>query len=218
MERKNILTSQKEIVKNSWKGDFSKSEIDTFGYYGCISEETYCAFISLDYNTLARLGNVTYDISYLKEVKEGKEFFLLLCLTSINSAINDRLSVTFEDSEDWLGLFSTNQEEGKARWLPSNWKELITDEQLHDILQERNIQTIECLNDDDVPDEMKTHIAIDWCENNSCELKDYLSDDDKETIADDWIEENASTAFDKALGNMGDYETREAIKEAIDNL
>lgn len=217
METKNILSSQKETVKNDWN-DWKASGTDTFTYYGDISAKTYCAFISLDFHTVARLGVVGYSISYLKIVKEEKELFLLMCETHIDSVMNDKLSIVFEDSEDWLGLFSTNQAEGKARWLPSNWKELITDEQLHDILVERNIQTIECLNDDDVPDEMKERIAQDWCKENSNELKDYLSDSDKEEIAYDYMDENLCTSASHCFENMGSYEQKDFIKECIDNM
>lgn len=216
MERKNILTSQIVIVKNECKEDFCKSGTDTFGYFGGISAETYCAFISLDYSTVRRLGNVTYNISYLKDIQEGDKPFCLLCETLIDSVVNDKLSFILDDSEDWLGLFNT--EGGKAQWLPSNWKELITAEQLHDILQERNIQTIECLNDDDVPDEMKERIAVDWCKKNSSELKDYLSDSDKELIAYDYMDENACTCASHCFEKMSSYEQKDFIKECIDNL
>lgn len=211
MERKSILTAQKEVVKNSLKEGFSPKGAETFEYLGDISAETFCALIELDYHTVAKLGNVTYSISYLKE----NELFLLLCETHIDSVMNDKLSVILEDTEDWLGLFKT---EGKAQWLPSNWKELITDEQLHDILQERNIQTIECLNDDDVPDEMKERIAKDWCKENSEELKDFLSDSDKSDIAYDYIDENSSDCVDRAYGNLGSYDKKEFIKDCIDEL
>lgn len=214
MERKNILTSQKEIVKNSWKDEFSKSGVDVVKYLGNISAETYCAFLSLDYHTVARLGNITYSISYLKEVKEEEELFLLLCETFIDSVMNDKLSFILEDSEDWLGLFSTKV--GNAQWLPSNWKELITDEQLHDILQERNIQTIECLNDDDVPDEMKERIAREWCKNNSVELEQYLDDYNKEKIAYDYIDNNPNEVADNAFSKLSD--PKDFIKECIDSL
>lgn len=220
MERKNILTSQKEIVLSSWKDKFSNSGVDVVKYLGEISAETYCAFIGLDYSTVRRLGNVTYNISYLKEVKEEEELFLLLCETYIDSVMNDKLSFILEDSEDYLGFFTKEEEQkiGVAQWLPSNWKELITDEQLHDILQERNIQTIECLQDNDVPDEMKERIVKDWCEENSSDLQVVLSDSVKADIAYDYIDDNASDCVDRAYSNLGDYEKRGFIKDCIDEL
>ncbi len=211
MERK-ILTSQKEVVKNSLKEDgFNFSGVDVVKYLGDISAETYCALIGLDYHTVAKLGDITYSISYLKE----NELFLLLCETYVDSVKNDKLSVILEDTEDYLEMFKT---EDKAQCLPSNWKELITDEQLHDILQERNIQTIECLNDDDVPDEMKERIARDWCENNSDEIKDYLDETDKMIIAYNYIEENPSDSGSEVAKHIGDYDAKDLIKELVDNL
>jgi hypothetical protein len=214
MEIKNILSSQKEIVIG-WKGDF-REQITTEGEKcftdcGNISAETYCALIGLDYRTVERLGEVTYSLDY--HYNEG--ISVLYCSTFIDSVMNDKLSVGLEDTGDWLGLFN---ELGKAQWLPSNWKELITDEQLHDILRERNIQTIECLIDDDVPDEMKERIARDWCENNSDELKDFLTDDDREDIAYAYVESNPSDMADRAFGCMSSCDQRDFVKDCIDNL
>lgn len=216
MERKSILTSQKEIVKNSWKVDFQANASDEgvfYTYKGDISAETYCAFMSLDYQTVKRLGEISYFIKY----SSNGSLYILTCETYIDNVMNERLSEEFEDSEDWLGLF-TKAEIGKAQWLPSNWKELITDEQLHDILQERNIQTIECLNDDDVPDEMKERIAKDWCNEHSDELKDYLTECDKESIAYDYIEENPSDSGSEVARHISDYDAKELIKDLVDNL
>lgn len=211
MERKSILTSQKEVVKNSLRDGFKYSGVDTVNYLGNISAETYCALIEVDYRTVSKLGNITYSISYLKE----NELYLLLCETFVDLDKNDKLSVILEDTEDWLGLFKT---EGKAQELPSNWKELITDEQLHDILQERNIQTIECLNDDDVPDEMKERIAKDWCESHSDELEDYLDATDKMTIAYNYIEENPSDSGSEVVKYISDDDAKDLIKDLVDNL
>jgi hypothetical protein len=133
--------------------------------------------------------------------------------------MNGNLSFELEDDEDYLGFYGeTSGGTGKAQWLPSNWKELITDEQLHEILVEKNIQTIECLQDDDVPDEMKERIALDWCKENSEELKDFLSDSDKQEIAYDYIDDNANDSADRAYDRLGSYEQREFIKDCIDNL
>lgn len=213
METKQITTEQIEKVKELAK-DFSIDNAKVFvTYLGGMSPSDYCHFLGIDYTTLHLLGAVSYAMTCYEEGTK----YQLACETFIDNIKNDKLSFILEDSEDFLGFF-TQKEVGKAQWLPSNWKELITDEQLHDILVERNIQTIECLQDGDVPDEMKERIAIAWCKENSCELKDYLSNDDKEDIANDWIKENKSTAFEKAFENMGDYDIKEAIKDAIDSL
>lgn len=218
MERKNILSSQKETVK-AWKDGFVANPSDEGIYYinkGYFpTAEDYCALVGIDYQTVKRFGTVEYYMYY----NCVDNLYILRCETIINNEMRESLSVEYEDDTDWLGLFEEHKTEiGKAQWLPSNWKELITDEQLHDILQERNIQTIECLQDDDVPDEMKERIARDWCKDNSGELIDYLDESDKEEIADEYLDNNAYDIIDKAYDKLGDYERREFIKDCIDNL
>lgn len=212
MEIKNILSSQKEIVIG-WKGDFREQTTTEgekcFTDCGNISAETYCALIRLDYQTVARLGEVTYSLDY--HYNEG--ISVLYCSTFIDSVMNDKLSVGLEDSGDWLGLFN---EGSKAQWLPSNWKELITDEQIHDLLVSKNIQTIECLIDSDVPDEMKERIAREWCKENSCRLEEFLDDYDKEKIAYDYIDDNPDEVAGKAFDKLSD--PKDFIKDCIDNL
>ena len=218
METKNILTTQKEVVKN-WKGDFSAEACNEgikYSYVGVMTAESYCEFLRMDYSTVSLLGAVSYGIEY--NCIEGNKY-ILKCETYIDRIVNEKLSFILEDDEDYLGFYGETREGvGVARWLPSNWKELITDEQLHDILQERNIQTIECLQDDDVPDEMKERIAKDWCRENSDELADFLSDSDKADIAYDYIDDNTSDCLDHAYDHLGSYDQREFIKNCIDNL
>ena len=221
MERRNILNSQKEEAL-SWKeGFYPYPSEENYEYYlyeaDNIGIENYCKFLGLDYKTLALIGNITYSVSYHRLAEE--RVYILRCTTAIDGAIFEKLSFELEDDEDYLGFYGeTRGDIGVARWLPGNWKELITDEQLHDILQERNIQTIECLQDNDVPDEMKERIARDWCKENSAELRDYLDEDDKEEIAENYIEDNYSDSADKAYNCMSSYEQREFVKDCIDNL
>jgi hypothetical protein len=194
METKQITTEQIEKIKELGK-DFRK-EGEFINYCGAMFPSDYCHFLGIDYATVHLLGAVSYTMTYY-ETEDKK--YQLACETYIDNFMNDKLSFVLEDSEDYLGFFTKEEEQkiGVAQWLPSNWKELITDEQLHDILQERNIQTIECLQDDDVPDEMKERIARDWCEENSCELEEYLDDYDKEKIANDYIDDNLNKDFIK---------------------
>ena len=216
MEVKQITTEQIEKVKELAK-DFRADREKVFvTYCGLMLNSDYCHFLGIDYTTIHLLGEVSYAMTYYEEGDK----YQLACETFINDTKNDKLSVILEDKEDFLGYFTKEEEQkiGVAQWLPSNWKELITDEQLHDILQERNIQTIECLQDDDVPDEMKERIARDWCKDNSGELIDYLDENDKEEIADEYLDNNAYDIIDKAYAKLGDYERREFIKDCIDNL
>lgn len=214
---KQITTEQIEKVKELGKDFREENGKEFYVYCGTMFPSDYCRFLGIDYETVRLLGEVSYTMTYY-ETEDKK--YELACETFIDNTSNDKLSFTLEDSEDYLGFFPKEEEQkiGVAQWLPDNWKELITDEQLHDILQERNIQTIECLIDDDVPDEMKERIAKDWCKNNSDELKDFLSDSDKCDIAYDYIDDNASDCVDHAYDHLGSYDQREFIKNCIDNL
>jgi len=196
MKTKYILTTQKEVVKN-WKGDFQAQACDEgirYVYEGDITSQTYCEFLGMDYPTVSLLGAVSYGIEY--NCIEGNKY-ILKCETYINSIVNENLSFELEDNEDYLGFYGETKEEeqkiGVAQWLPSNWKELITDEQ-------------------------KEEIAKEWCEENSDELGDFLSDSDKADIAYDYIDNNSNDIIDRAYNNLGDYEKREFIKDCIDNL
>lgn len=211
MEAKQITTEQIEKVKEL-REDFKIDNAKVSAVYcGTMFSSDYCHFLGIDYTTVHLLGEVSYTMTYYGEGT-------LACETFIDSMKNDKLSFILEDSEDYLGFFTKEEEQkiGVAQWLPSNWKELITDEQLHEILVEKNIQTIECLQDDDVPDEMKERIARDWCSENSSELEQYLDDYDKEKIAYDYIDDNPDEVADKAFNKLSD--PRDFIKNCIDNL
>lgn len=217
MERKEILSTQKAKIK-LWKGDFYAQPCDEgikYVYKGDMTENSYCEFLGMDYPTVRLLGVVGYVIEY--NCIEGNKY-VLKCETYINSIMNEKLSFELEDNEDYFGFYTEGQEIGVARWLPSNWKELITDEQIHDLLVSKNIHTIECLIDDDVPDEMKERIAKDWCKENLDEVKDLLSDSDKCDIAYDYIDDNVSDCLDHAYDHSSSYDQREFLKSCIDNL
>lgn len=213
---KQITTEQIEKVKELAK-DFKIDNAKVFVVYcGTMFPSDYCHFLGIDYETVRLFGAVSYAMTYYEEGTK----YQLACETFIDDTKNDKLSFILEDSEDYLGFFTKEEEQkiGVAQWLPSNWKELITDEQIHDLLVSKNIQTIECLQDNDVPDEMKERIAREWCENNSGELIDFLTDDTKEDVAYDYVEKNPSDMADKAFGCMSSYDQRDFVKDCIDNL
>jgi hypothetical protein len=214
---KQITTEQIEKVKELGKDFREENEKEFYVYCGTMFPSDYCRFLGLDFATLRLLGEISYTITYY-ETEDKK--YELACETFIDNTSNDKLSFTLEDSEDYLGFFPKKEEQkiGVAQWLPSNWKELITDEQLHDLLVSKNIQTIECLQDDDVPDEMKERIARDWCKENSDELQDFLSDSDKELIAYDYMDENLYTCVNHCYEKIDSYDRKEFVKECIDNL
>lgn len=191
MEVKQITTEQIEKVKEL-REDFKLDNAKVFVVYcGTMFPSDYCHFLGIDYATVHLLGEVSYAMTYYEEGTK----YQLACETFIDSTKNDRLSFTLEDSEDFLGFFTKEEEQeiGKARWLPGNWKELMSDEQ-------------------------KEEIAREWCKENSSELRDYLDEDDKEGIVDDYIEQNNSDVLDKAYNCLSSYEQREFIKDCIDNL
>lgn len=196
MERKNILTSQKEEALGWKEGFYPYPSEENYEYYlyeaDKIGIENYCKFLGLDYKTLALIGNVTYSVSYHRLIEE--RVYILRCTTTIDGAIFEKLSFEFEDNVDFLGFFTKEGTKiGVAQWLPGNWKELMSDEQ-------------------------KEEVAREWCKENSSELIDYLDEDDKEGIADDYIEQNNSDVLDKAYNCLSSYEQREFIKDCIDEL
>lgn len=193
MERKNILSSQKETVK-AWKDGFVANPCDEGIYYinkGYFpTAEGYCALVGIDYQTVKRFGTVEYSMHY----NCVDNLYILRCETFINNVMSEPLSVEYEDDKDWLGFYGeTSGEVGTAKQLPSNWKELMSDEQ-------------------------KEEIAREWCKENSGELIDYLDESDKEEIADEYLDNNACDIVDKAYDKLGNYERREFIKDCIDNL
>lgn len=154
--------------------------IDEKRYGFSLGDDDYRQVTGVDLTTLSMVWGETHvygEVRYCKK-DEGYE---LQYETFINDESRDSLSgviIAPDYSQDWLEMFSTNK-------LPDNWKELITNEMLHDILVERNIQTIECLQDNDVPDEMKARIV---CDN----LKTWL---EGETETDDSTLSNVEVAL-----------------------
>lgn len=190
---KQITTEQIEKVKELVKDFRAENGKEFYVYCGVmLLASDYCRFLGIDYETVRLLGEVSYTMTYY-ETEDKK--YELACETFIDNTSNDKLSFTLEDSEDYLGFFPKEEEQevGKAQWLPSNWKELMSDEQ-------------------------KEEIAREWCKDNSCELEDYLDNNDKERIADEYIEQNNSDVLDKAYDGLSSYEQREFIKDCIDNL
>ena len=190
METKQITTEQIEKVKEL-VGDFRKDK-EKYVYCGIMLNSDYCHLLGIDYATIHLLGEVSYAMTYFET--EDKDY-QLYCETFINNVMYDKLSFILEDiakdSEDYLGLFAEKTEIGVARWLPDNWKELITDEQ-------------------------KEEIAKEWCKEHSYELKDYLEDSDKESIAYDYIDNNPNEVADSAFLKLSD--PKDFIKDCIDNL
>lgn len=191
METRNILTTQKEVVKN-WKGDFQAQPCDEgirYVYKGDMTANSYCEFLRMDFSTVHLLGEVGYAIEY--NCIEGNKY-VLKCETYIDNNVNEKLSFELEDDEDYLGFYGeTRGDIGVARWLPSNWKELMSDEQ-------------------------KEEIAKEWCKKNS--VTDLLSDSEKEEIAYDYMDENSSECANHSFEKMGSYDQKEFIKECINNL
>lgn len=193
METKQITTEQLEKVKELVKDFRAEKGKEFYVYCGTMFNSDYCHLLGIDYATIHLLGEVSYTMTYY-ETSDGD--YQLACETFIDNTMTDKLSFVLEDiakdSEDFLGFFTKEEQKiGVARWLPSNWKELMSDEQ-------------------------KKEIAEEWCKEHSYELEDYLEDSDKEKIAYDYIDDNpnevASNAFDK-LSDPKDF-----IKDCIDNL
>ena len=189
---KQITTEQIEKVKELGKDFREENGKEFYVYCGTMFPSDYCRFLGIDYETVRLLGEVSYTMTYY-ETEDKK--YELACETFIDNTSNGKLSFTLEDSEDYLGFFPKKEEQeiGVAQWLPSNWKELMSDEQ-------------------------KEEVACEWCKDNSSELVDYLSDSDKTDIAYDYIDDNASDCLNRAYDGLGDYDRRSFLKDCIDEL
>ena len=189
---KQITTEQIVTVKEMAKDFRAENGKESYVYCGTMLFSDYCNLLRLDYETVRLLGVAGYVMTYY-ETEDKK--YQLACETYIDNTVNDKLSFILEDDEDYLGFFTKEEEQkiGVAQWLPSNWKELMSDEQ-------------------------KEEIAREWCKDNSSELRDYLDEGDKEEIADEYIEQNNSDVLDKAYNCLSSYEQREFIKDCVDEL
>ena len=186
MERKQITTEQITRVKELVQ-DFKK-DVDGrfFVYLGGMLPSEYCQLLRIDYATVHYLGEVSYTITYYE--MENKTY-QLACETYIGDIKSDKLSFVLEDSEDYLGFF-TQTDEGK---LPSNWRELLSDED-------------------------KEVIARDWCRANPFELKDYLTSEDERDIAYDYAHDNPSDMGDEVCSYLDSSDSRDLIIKLLDNL
>ena len=190
MEKKIITAEQIETLKGyeyCFTGIEREDGVKYYKLNTTAGQFLYFTFTGLDEATVRRLGSVDFNIEYYKD-EDGK--YVTRCETWIDGVFNLRMSMALESETDFMGCYTGKAE---APSLPENWDDLVTDDMLHDLLQKRNIQTIECLQDD-VPDEMKERIAYDW------------------------IKDNPSEAYDTALDSMCDYDMKDAIKDAIDRL
>jgi hypothetical protein len=197
MEKEVIKDWQVNDLKTYFEDKSVSSQMYDGGEHWVFSNaplEYFCKLTGFDYKTIMNLAidSVWADLVY-SQTEDGK--YVAQCLLYIDTVLNDRLSREYESTMDFLGFFTKEEEQkiGVAQWLPSNWKELMSDEQ-------------------------KEEIAKEWCKENSSELKDYLDENDKEEIADDYIEHNNSDVLDKAYNCLSSYEQREFIKDCIDEL
>lgn len=153
--------------------------------------EYFCKLTGFDYKTIMNLAIDSFwaDLVYSK-TEDGK--YIAQCLLYIDTVLNDRLSREYESELDFLGFFTKEETKiGVARWLPNNWKELMSDEQ-------------------------REEIAKEWCKENP--VTDFLSDSEKEEIAYDYMDENTNTCVNHCYEKMGSYEQKDFIKDCIDNL
>lgn len=223
--------------------------IDEKRYGISLGDDDYKKVTGVDLETLSlehKNSNVYGEIRYCKNDDGAIELQYETMIADVSQDALSGVIVAPDYSQDWLGMFSTNK-------LPDNWKELITTEMLHDILVERNIQTIECLQDNDVPDEMKARIVCDnlktWLEGETQtddsilsnvevalslireehpeKWNDYLADELSvsdvpdsltEKCAMNYIANNPSISCKEAMSYMGTYDTKDVLKDMIDEL
>ena len=156
-----------------------------------VDDEGFKLLTGVDVATLRRVySNDNY--SKMVTYNKAENGIRVDCILFDNDMICNNALTHYFYPEDFLKTFSVVEAEiGVAQRLPSNWKELITDEQ-------------------------KEEIAREWCKENSCDLEQYLDDYDKEKIAYDYIENNPDEVADKAFSELSD--PKDFIKNCIDEL
>lgn len=153
-----LTTEQMELVKN-WKEGFKACTCEEgikYVYENGISAEDYCKFIGLDYNTVARLGEVGYTLVY----NCVGDKYVLYCETFIDNYMDGRLSVESVETEDYLGFYGECMGDKKSDLLD------MSADELKKYLEGNydNYSELEELIKDDLDEE---DIVDDWIERNA---------------------------------------------------
>lgn len=158
-----------------------------------VDDEGFKLLTGVDVATLRRVYSVD-KYSTMVTYNKAENGIRVDCILFDNDMICNNALTHYFYPEDFLKTFSVARAElGVAQWLPSNWKELMSDEQ-------------------------KEEIARDWCKENSEELKDCLSDSDKKNIAYDYIEVYPIESVDKAEDYLCGDDKKRFIIGWVDNL
>lgn len=128
---------------------------------------------------------------------------LSLTLRNANKAEIDSWAKVYDSDGNCMGTYDF---ESEVKVLPEGWESLVTDDMLHDLLQKRNIQTIECLQIEDIPEEMKETICQDYKE-------EYA-----EEIAKDWIDDNDGYALEYIKENVSNSVICDFVKDWLDSI
>lgn len=157
-----------------------------------VDDEGFKLLTGVDVATLRRVYSID-NYSTMVTYNKAEGGVRIDCILFDNDLICNNALTYYACTEDFLEQFSEAEEVkiGVAQWLPSNWKELMTDEQKEEVVKE-------------------------WCKDNS--VKDFLDDYDKEEVVEDYIESNPNDVADKAFGLMSSYDQRDFIKSCIDEL
>lgn len=159
----------------------------------------YCELLDLNANTVLRLSkneDVYGDMAYTKVTMDGETKYYTVCHTYVDGEQITQWNAEFCNDTDILGMFAKNGEKTLTEFFNQ------TTDKIVEYIKE---------NDVDLYQEMRQLFV------NELEVDD-LTDGLREEVGECYIEDNPSRAFSTALDYMSDYDTRDAIKDAIDKL
>lgn len=205
--RTEIINAEKlEMVKKLTEGKWHKMENNTNSIVilqaDSVSNAEYSEIADIDCNTLEKLGGFYGILEYF----ENGGQFMLKCETYMNTeeedSFEERLSVVYADSCDFLDLFKKEERVDNVQknyinnYFNDNMENIADklEEDFPEVYEKLKEQIIENLGCDDVGGCLAEEVALNW------------------------ISYNQEDAFDKAIDEMGDYTLKDKIKEAIDSL
>ena len=197
-----------ETIKNIMVENKSKAySIDEKRYGFSLGDDDYRQVTGVDLPTLSMVWGETHvygEVRYCKK-DEGYE---LQYETFINDESKDSLSgviVAPDYSQDWLGMFST---EGITKDKIRAWLKGETEVD-GDTLS--NFEIVMKIIDEEHHNKFMDYL-IDKLG------LEYVPDGFKEKCAMDYISDNPSSACQEAISYMSSYDTKEVIKDLVDNL
>ena len=200
MNRKAIDDRQKCMVQELWKDGTVIDGVNSKIYCLDITDSDFCRLLDYDLHTMANIigdenREVKGELEYYHVEEDEGITYTLECKLYVEGILWDNISVSLTSDKDFMGFFV-------------GWAE--TEDDFFDGDKEKIAEKIKSR----YP-EVYQHI-VDNVLNN---LSDYdLTDEEVEHIGETWAEDNPDEAFRIGIHNLGGYDLKEKIKDAIDEL